>query len=94
MEVNFLIAFLAGLIIGSTPCILLMLSAFGSSLIMIQEKTKYLIISVGLLSGLIFGYVVISVIFLFFVPFFQALYYFKYFFAGVLIFIGIWQIVE
>jgi len=94
MEVNFIIAFVSGLTIGATPCILLMVSAFGSSLILIEEKLKFIKIAIGLISGLIFAYILISTLFLFFLPFLEVLYLFKYFFAGILIFIGIWQIVE
>ncbi|MFO8018427.1 MAG: cytochrome c biogenesis protein CcdA [Promethearchaeia archaeon] len=94
MEVNFLVAFLAGLVIGATPCILLMLSAFGSSLILRGERKNFINISLGLLSGFVLGYIFISIIFLFFVPMFEMLYYFKYIFAGILIFIGIWQILD
>jgi len=94
MEINWTIAFLSGIVIGATPCILLMMSAFGTSLIMIEGRGKFIKISFGLLSGLVFGYIFISFIFLFFVPIFQVLYYFKYIFAGILIFIGIWQIIE
>lgn len=89
-----LVAFLAGLIIGSTPCILLMLSTFGSSLILRGEKKNFTNITFGLLTGFVLGYIFISVIFLFFVPIFEMLYYFKYVFAGILIFIGLWQIVD
>jgi len=94
MEINWIVAFLSGLVIGATPCILLMMSAFGSSLIMTEGRAKFAQISFGLLSGLVFGYIIISVIFLYFIPIFEMLYYFKYLFAGILIFIGIWQIIE
>jgi len=90
MEVNLLIAFLSGVIIGVTPCILLMLSAFGTSLIIIEEKEKSIKISFGLLSGMILAYIMITIIFLYFFPFFEIFFYFKYIFAGILIFIGIW----
>lgn len=94
MNVTIIIAFLSGLTIGATPCILLMVSAFGTSLILIEEKFKFIKIAIGLISGLILGYILISILFLFFTPFLEALYLFKYFFAGILIFIGSWQIIE
>lgn len=94
MEVNFIIAFLSGLIIGGSPCILLMLSTFGTSLILIEEKGKFLMISTGLLSGMIFAYIVVSYVFLFFVQIFEFFQYFKYVFAAILILIGVWQIIE
>lgn len=94
MDVNLIIAFVSGLTIGATPCILLMVSVFGTSLILIEEKLKFIKIAIGLISGLIFAYILISILFLFFLPFLEVLYLFKYFFAGILIFIGIWQIIE
>ncbi|MHA1272695.1 MAG: cytochrome c biogenesis CcdA family protein [Promethearchaeota archaeon] len=94
MEVNLFIAFFTGLIIGGTPCILLMLSVFGSSMILIEDNTKFLKIMFGLLSGLIVAYVFISIIFLYFFWLFGSLYLFKFVFAAILIFIGIWQIIE
>lgn len=94
MDVNLIIAFVSGLTVGATPCILLMVSVFGSSLILIEEKLKFIKIAIGLISGLIFAYILISILFQFFLPFLEVLYLFKYFFAGILIFIGIWQIIE
>jgi len=94
MEITFFVAFFAGLLIGATPCILLMVSVFGSSLILVEKRSKFLKIAIGLISGLIIAYILISVIFLLFTPLLDALYLFKYIFAGILIFIGIWQIVE
>ncbi|MBY8992500.1 MAG: hypothetical protein KGD58_17265 [Candidatus Lokiarchaeota archaeon] len=94
MNVDIIIAFVSGLTIGATPCILLMVSAFGTSLILIEEELKFIKIAIGLISGLIFGYILISILFLFFFPFLEVLYLFKYFFAGILILIGIWQIIE
>ncbi|MHA1293293.1 MAG: cytochrome c biogenesis CcdA family protein [Promethearchaeota archaeon] len=94
MEVTFFMAFLAGLIIGASPCILLMLSTFGTSLILVEDKGKFLKISIGLLSGMLLTYIVISILFLYFIEFFKIFTYFKYIFAGILISIGIWQIIE
>ena len=94
MEVNLFIAFLSGLIIGATPCIFLMMSAFGTSLVLIEERSKFLKISVGLICGLIVAYLIISFLFLFFLPVLEVVYLFKYVFAGILIFVGAWQILE
>jgi len=94
MEVNLFIAFISGMVIGASPCILLMLSTFGTSLILVEEKGKFLKICIGLLSGMIFAYIVVSIIFLYFVQFFEIFFFFKYVFAGILIFIGVWQILE
>ena len=94
MEVNFIIAFTSGILIGASPCILLMLSVFGTSLILTEEKVKFLKISVGLLTGMILAYIIMSILFLYALRFFELFYYFEYVFAGVLIVIGIWQIIE
>jgi len=60
MEVDLIIAFTSGLLIGGSPCILLMLSVFGSSLILTEEKSKFLKISIGLILGMIFAYIIMS----------------------------------
>jgi cytochrome c biogenesis protein CcdA len=94
-EVNFIIAFISGLLIGITPCILLMLSAFGTSIVLSEEKKNFLIIAIGLISGMILAYLIISIIFINAFLILENVYsYFKYIFAGILIFIGVWQIVE
>ena len=94
MEVNFIIAFTSGILVGASPCILLMLTVFGSSFIFSEEKANFLKISIGLLSGIILAYIVMSILFLYAIEFFDIFFYFKYIFAGILIFIGIWQIIE
>jgi cytochrome c biogenesis protein CcdA len=94
IEINFFVVFFSGMVIGTSPCILLMLSVFGSSLILTEEKSKFLKISLGLLAGMIIAYIFISIIFVYLFQFFEALSYFKYLFAAILIFIGVWQIIE
>ena len=94
MEADIWITFISGILIGISPCIILMLSIFGSSLIMTEGKSKYLKISIGLLSGMVLTYILISFIFVYFFSLLDAFYLFKYIFAGVLISIGIWQILE
>lgn len=91
-ELNLLIVFISGVVVGVSPCILLMLSVFGTSLILSEKKKKFLQISLGLLSGMTLAYVIISVIFVFFFQILNILSYFKYIFTAFLIFIGIWQI--
>ncbi|TFF89737.1 MAG: hypothetical protein EU548_06595 [Promethearchaeota archaeon] len=93
MEVNLLITFLSGLAIGFTPCILLMLSAFGASLVLIEEKSKFIKITLGLLSGFISSYLLISLLFLPWVHLFNSL-IFRIIFSIILIALGIWQIIE
>ncbi len=94
MEISLALAFVSGVIVGISPCILLMLSTFGSSLALTEEKAKFLKISIGLLSGMILMYVLLSIMFLFFVGAFEAFYFLKYLFAAILIAIGVWQIIE
>ncbi len=94
MEVNFFIAFVSGILIGASPCILLMLSIFGSSFILSEEKAKFFKISIGLLSGMILAYILMSILFLYALQVFEIFSFFKYIFAGILISIGIWQIIE
>ena len=94
MEVTLVIAFVAGVLIGASPCILLMLSSFGTSFLLIEEKSKFVIICAGLLSGMVSAYLFISVLFLFFVELLDIFSFFKYIFAGILICIGLWQIIE
>ena len=94
MEITLLIVFLSGLLVGITPCIILMLSTFGTSFVLTENKNKFLTISIGLILGMVFTYIVISILFLFLFQFLTVFYYFKYIFAGILITIGIWQIIE
>lgn len=94
MEIDFLIAFTSGIVIGASPCILLMLSTFGTSLILIEARRKFIEISIGLLTGMLLAYVGISIAFLYFVEILDFLVYLKYIFAAILIGIGIWQIIE
>ncbi|MFW9878722.1 MAG: cytochrome c biogenesis CcdA family protein [Candidatus Thorarchaeota archaeon] len=94
-EITFAIAFFAGLAMGITPCILLMLSVFGGSLILTEDKKKFYSVSIGLILGMIVPYIVFSILIINFLLIFQAFHnIIKYFFAGFLIFIGIWQILE
>ncbi|MFX1311942.1 MAG: cytochrome c biogenesis protein CcdA [Promethearchaeota archaeon] len=94
VDVNFAIAFISGLSIGISPCILLMLSVFGTSLILTEEKRKFIVISVGLLSGMILAYILISIIFLYFFQLLENFFISSYIFATILIIIGIWEIIE
>lgn len=94
-EVNFFIAFLSGLLIGITPCILLMLSVFGTTIVLSEEKKNFLPITIGLISGMILAYIIISIIVVNAFLILEEVYsFFKYIFAAILIFIGVWQIIE
>ena len=93
-EVNFVIALISGLAVGISPCILLMLSVFGTSFVLTEEKKKFYAISIGLLSGMVLAYIFISIIFLFFIQFLENFVIFSYIFASILITIGIWEIIE
>ncbi|MFX1499086.1 MAG: hypothetical protein ACFFBH_16335 [Promethearchaeota archaeon] len=93
-EINLIVTFFSGLLIGLSPCILLMSSSFGTSLVLTAHKKDFFQILSGLVLGMIFGYILISVIFLPFVELLTIYIYSKFIFAGILIFIGIWQIIE
>lgn len=88
------VAFFAGLLVGVAPCLLLMASVLGTTLVMVSQRKKYLEICTGLILGIILAHVMISAIFLAFLNIVGIFVYFKYAFAGVLVTIGIWQIVE
>ncbi|MBN2153480.1 MAG: hypothetical protein JW839_18645, partial [Candidatus Lokiarchaeota archaeon] len=88
------VAFLAGLLVGVAPCLLLMASVLGTTLVMVGERRKYLEICVGVILGIIVAYALISVIFLQFLSLIGMFAYFKYAFAAVLVAVGVWQIVE
>ena len=90
-EVNIFITFLSGVAVGITPCILLMLSVFGTSIVLTEEKKNFFTISVGLISGMVLAYILVSIIFL---PLIEELVFVSFIFAAVLIFLGLWQIVE
>jgi cytochrome c biogenesis protein CcdA len=94
MEINILVSFISGIIIGISPCIFLITSVFGTSLVLIQEKSKYLKIVGGLISGIILAYITVSILLFYLISFFDFFFFFRYIFAGTLIFIGIWQLVE
>lgn len=94
MEVNFFIAFASGIVVGATPCIILILSVFGSSLALLEGRRKFMEICTGLLLGFISTYIAISILFIYFVGILDMFLYFRYIFAAILIGIGIWQIIE
>jgi len=94
MDINLLIAFASGLLIGITPCTVLILSVIGGSSVLIEDKSKYIRLSAGLISGCLTAYILISIIFVSFIDILNTIYLFRYIFAGILIFIGVWQIIE
>lgn len=93
-EITLLIAFVSGLVFGFSPCILLLLSTFGTSLILVEEKSKFLKISIGLVSGLIITFILISYLIFMFIEFVAIFRYINIVFAIILICLGIWQIIE
>jgi len=94
IEINLIVSFVSGVSIGISPCILLISSVFGSSLVLSEKKEKFFFISFGLLSGIVLAYIIMTTAFLFFFQFFEVITYFKYVFAGIIIFIGAWQIID
>lgn len=93
-EFTIWIAFITGLVAGLSACMLLLLSVLGTSLTMVETRGKYFIISLGLILGLICAYVIVSILFLVLINALSLITYLKYIFGGILLFIGIWQIVE
>ena len=93
-EFTIWIAFVTGLITGLSACMLLLLSVLGTSLTMVESRSKYLIISIGLIVGIIVAYLVISILFLLVINALEIVMYLKYIFGGILLFLGIWQILE
>jgi cytochrome c biogenesis protein CcdA len=93
-EFTIWISFITGLVVGVSACMLLLLSVLGTSLTVIESRGKYLIISLGLIVGLICAYLVVSALFLVLVNAASVLSYLKYVFGIILLLIGVWQILE
>jgi len=66
----------------------------GTSLTIVASRGKYLIISLGLIVGIIAAYLVVSIIFLVVMNALSIITYLKYIFGVVLLFLGSWQIIE
>ena len=94
IEFDLFLAFFSGLIFGFSPCILLLLSTFGTSFLIVEEKSKFIKISIGLISGIVITYIIISFLIYLFVEFSSIFRYINFIFAGILIFLGIYQLVE
>ena len=88
------VSFFSGLLVGIAPCLLLLMSVLGTTLVMVEQRSKFLAISTGLILGIIIAYLAVSAAFLALLTVVGVFLYFKYIFAGILITIGIWQIVE
>ncbi len=93
-EFTIWIAFVTGLIAGLSACMLLLLSVLGTSLTMVESRGKYLIVSLGLIVGITVAYLVVSLIFLIVINALNVITFLKYIFGGILLFLGIWQILE
>ncbi|MEX2685034.1 MAG: cytochrome c biogenesis CcdA family protein [Candidatus Sigynarchaeota archaeon] len=88
------VAFLAGLAIGASACVLLLLGTIGTAVTSATTRRHYTIISTGLVLGVLAGYVVIGAFFTWFVISLDFLNALKYIFAVALLIIGIWQILD
>jgi cytochrome c biogenesis protein CcdA len=88
------IAFFSGLIVGIAPCLLLMMSVLGTTLVMVEERRKYITICAGLILGIVVAYTTVSAIFLALLNLIGLFLYFKYIFGAILITIGAWQIID
>jgi len=93
MEINLLVTLISGLLIGLTPCVLLMLSAFGGSLVLIKKKEEFIKVSLGLISGFVISYIIITIVLFPWRDVLESL-LFKIILMVILIFLGIWQIIE
>jgi hypothetical protein len=87
------IAFVTGVVTGASACMLLLLSVLGTSLTMVESRSKYLVISTGLIVGLIVAYLAVSFIFLMTINAISVITYLKYIFGAILLFLGVWQII-
>nr|MDO8112427.1 hypothetical protein [Candidatus Sigynarchaeota archaeon] len=88
------VAFLAGLALGASACVLLLLGTIGTAVTSATTRRHYAIISTGLIIGVLTGYLIVGALFTWFVLTLDFLSLLKYIFAGVLLFIGAWQIVD
>lgn len=87
--------FLLGLAFGGSTCLLLILSLLGATLVTVSERKKYLAISIGLVLGLIAAYTVITIIFnALLIAFSLYTNSIVYILDVILLFIGVWQIIE
>jgi cytochrome c biogenesis protein CcdA len=88
------VAFVSGLVVGASPCVLLILSVFGTSLTMETESKHYLRVASGFISGLLLAYILVSFIFVWLMPVIGIFNSLKYIFGGILLIIGLWQILD
>ena len=88
------VAFLAGLALGASACVLLLLGTIGTAVTSATTRRHYAIISTGLILGVLTGYLIVGALFTWFVVSLDFLSVLKYIFAGVLLFVGVWQIVD
>ncbi len=93
-NLNLWFSFGAGILVGVSACMLLLLSVVGTTMTTIEKKSQYAAMSVGLVAGLVVAYMLLSAIFIWLVEVVGIFVYFKYIFGAVLLIIGIWQIVE
>lgn len=88
------IAFLAGLAVGASACVLLLLGTVGSVLASATTRTRYAIISTGLVLGVLASYVGVAAMFTWFVGTLAFLDVVKWIVAGILLAVGTWQIID
>ncbi|GAB4313426.1 MAG: hypothetical protein Kow0069_14490 [Promethearchaeota archaeon] len=88
------VAFVAGLVVGVSACMLLLLSVVGTSLASVESRAKYAGVAAGLVGGLAVAYLVLAALFVWLLSAVALLDAFKYGFAAVLLALGAWQLVD
>lgn len=94
MDITSWVAFVSGLIVGASPCVLLILSIFGTSITLEAKSKKYLSIAGGFIVGVLLAYLVISVIFIWLLPLIDLINNIRIIFGIILLIIGLWQIID
>ncbi|MHA1731141.1 MAG: cytochrome c biogenesis CcdA family protein, partial [Promethearchaeota archaeon] len=94
MQATAWVAFLAGVLVGVSACMILLLSVIGTAITTIESRGKYAVVCLGLVLGLVSAYVVLGLLFVWFVEAFGVFTYFKYAFGAVLLVLGFWQVAE
>lgn len=95
-EMDAWVAFVAGIVVGGSPCVLLILSVLGTSASVLEDRRKYATIAVGLVLGIVAAYAIFTGVFLSLVQTVDPAVFtvVKWIFGMALLVVGIWQIAE
>ena len=88
------VAFISGVIVGASACMLLLVSLLGTSLILIESRRKYISVSIAFLCGLVVTYCLVTLLYTITIEFLNIALYFKYVLGVALLLIGIWQVID